>query len=59
MEPVPPKTDTPIRAGEWLTEIKTRDGYVFSKDGMLRVGRFFIPIHWSARVADDGRPIAD
>ena len=59
MEPAHDHTDTFIRDGEWKNKHTTRDGYVFSKDGLMRVGRFFLPVHWSARVPDDGRPIAD
>jgi len=59
MEPAQPESDELIRDGEWRSEFETRDGYVFSKDDLIRVGRFFIPIHWSARVPDDGRPITD
>jgi hypothetical protein len=29
----------------------------FSADGLVRVGRFFLPVRSSARVPDDGRPI--
>ncbi len=45
-----PMLDAPVEEAMW-----TPDGYRFSKDGLIRVGRFLLPVHESARLADDGR----
>ena len=49
----------PIREGELAGALRTPDGTVFSKDDLVRVGRLLMPVHPTARVPDDGEPLAE
>jgi hypothetical protein len=48
----------PMRRGAERGVLETRHGVHFSKDDLVRVGGFFLPVHESAHVPDDGRPIS-
>jgi hypothetical protein len=45
----------PIRRGPHAGQLTTPEGWRFSKDGLQLVGRFLLPVHPTARAADDGR----
>jgi len=59
MEPRRRDEDLPMRSGDEKGVLETRDGVRFSKDDLVRVGGFFLPVHESARVPDDGRRISN
>ena len=50
--------DEPVRSGE-LAGARLAEGLYFSADDLVRVGRFFLPVHPDASVPDDGRPIEE
>jgi hypothetical protein len=54
--PVLPGSDVPLR-GRQVTADGITPLFPFSPDGLVRVGRFFMPVHPSARLRDDGRAI--
>jgi len=58
MEAARPGEDRPMRR-DGLEDERLVEGVHFSKDGMVRSGHFFLPVHASAHVPDDGRPIPD
>lgn len=58
MEPARPGADHPVRTGQRVGE-RRADGFEFSIDDLVRVGRFFLPVHERARVPDDGHPIPE
>jgi hypothetical protein len=57
MEPAREGEDVPIRRGPEAGVRRTSDGWCFSSDGLVRVGRFFLPVHPGARLPDNGRPV--
>lgn len=59
LEPARPGADRPVREEFGAGELRSWDGFEFSRDDLVRVGRLFLPVAASARVPDDGRPIPD
>lgn len=59
LEPTRPRETKPIRAADERGEMEMQDGIQFSADDFVRVGGFFVPVHRSARLPDDGRPVPD
>lgn len=57
MVPCRPGSDEPVRAGELASAYEVPGGYFFSKDDLVQVGSFLMPVHLSARAHDDGKPI--
>jgi len=49
--------DAPLRRGELVGIRRSEEGWRWSADDLIEVGRFFLPVHEDARVPDDGRPI--
>jgi hypothetical protein len=59
LEPARPGETTPIRAPTERGEMEMQDGIQFSADDFVRIGGFFVPVHRSARLPDDGKPVQD
>ena len=59
MQPTRPGESTPVRRGELAQVRETPEGMRFSKDDLVQVGQLFLPVHATARVPDDGRPIPE
>jgi hypothetical protein len=38
---------------------ESADGHLAMRDGLVRIGEFFLPVAASFRVPDDGRPVED
>ena len=59
LEPARAGSDRPVRAEADSGQGRTWDGFEFSRDDLVQVGRLFLPVAPGARVPDDGRPIPD
>ncbi len=59
LEPARAGEDRPVRAELGAGERRSWDGFEFSRDDLVQVGRLFLPVAASAWVPDDGRPIPD
>ena len=51
--------EQPLRIGEMAGARTSPEGWRWSGDDLTLVGRFFMPVHEAAVVADDGKPIPD
>ena len=54
-----PGTRTPLRVPEDGPGRLQKEGYEWSLEGHVRVGRFFLPVPPDARLPDDGRPVPE
>ncbi len=57
MEPAREGEDEPIRRDAEAGVRRTSDGWCFSPDDLVRVGRFFLPVHPTVRLPDNGQPV--
>jgi hypothetical protein len=49
----------PLRVGPMAGATRSEEGWRWSPDDLVLAGRFFLPVHATARVPDDGRPVPD
>lgn len=49
----------PVRVGDAVGMLISPEGWIWSKDDLAQVGRFFLPVHHRSALADDGQPIPD
>jgi hypothetical protein len=54
-----PGTAEPLRTPEDGPGRLQKEGFEWSLEGHVRVGRFFLPVPPDARLPDDGRPVPD
>ena len=59
LEVARPGTQAPLRVPEDGPGRLVKEGYEWSLEGHVRVGRFFLPVPPDARLPDDGRPVPD
>ena len=59
LEVARPGTQAPLRVPEDGPGRLLKEGYEWSLEGHVRVGRFFLPVPPDARLPDDGRPVPD